>query len=385
MSRNFVLATNDTGRVAPKLRLFWSSTRTSLDGSPEAFDDDGNRVAVGICKTPGIIEVDFSKNPIAPNGSVRIMLPLKGEALNGTRVAWVNETEAEPAPSTKPSHPQSALYTLMRVPSDDPKNAECPSLRVCRQMLHRCTVIREMKNPVRGQQEFFYTLDLETHPLLRDYWSVAGAEAKERETAIAALQSVLRARIIARARWHQLPESARKSTTSDRDFANQRTDQAQLKIVSELMLDLIDQNSYFQQFPTFDGRAYQVGLAMDAFANGDLRIRGTTPSHGQPDSANLFCFAELAILCVDSNVEPERWRSLLRGFVRAQAIYTAAYGPPDGLPARYDDYGSWSKAPRQPLNEVRIAQIRGQYRDHEYHELIEETGRNCRRAFIPEE
>lgn len=374
---------NDSGRDAVGLRLHWSSTRSRVGDPLSVRGAEGPLAAKAGSSRPGVIDIDFSTNPVPKGGRIKVALPVDGEALNGTKPEWLQSGYSDPMEAGDAWRRQ--LYELLRLPYSTKRSAEPSTTRGLRQMLHRCHLILEMQDPMRGQQEFFYSLDLETHPLLKDLWSVGGKEADLRQEATRSLEAVLRARVIRRSKWHKIPAISRRSHKDGTDFAGQRAEQEHVLAISALMLALIDQSRYFKQFPSTKGRAYQLGLAIEAFANGKLRLDGTTPSHGQPDSANVFCFAELALLCIERGVETERWAELLPGLVRAQAIYTAAYGLPDGQPARYDDYGRWAKEPRQPLDPVRIAQIRGQYRGLTVDELVDEAGRNCRRAFIPED
>lgn len=67
------------------------------------------------------------------------------------------------------------------------------------------------------------------------------------------------------------------------------------------------------------------------FARGRLR-KVQLATNGEPDSANLLLFAEIALLVIEHGesglaADAARWRALLPGFVRAQEHFLVAYEP----------------------------------------------------------
>jgi hypothetical protein len=74
----------------------------------------------------------------------------------------------------------------------------------------------------------------------------------------------------------------------------------------------------------------QVRSAMERFAAGTLGPCAYNGVHdtwsAQPDSANLFLFAEFAFLALDQGLEPAAWEPLARIFTGIEPIFGRSYG-----------------------------------------------------------
>ncbi len=83
-----------------------------------------------------------------------------------------------------------------------------------------------------------------------------------------------------------------------------------------------------------------IGEAFLRFAHGDLRdAQGS--EHGQPNSANAFCFAEFAFLACELAIDAPAWRALAPILVQLQDVYVEVYWPRDRPRQhwRFVDYG----------------------------------------------
>ena len=74
----------------------------------------------------------------------------------------------------------------------------------------------------------------------------------------------------------------------------------------------------------------------ERFANGELRsplAEDQARGVGEPDSIAFFLFAEFALLCIASHIEPGLWTQALRTFVKTQEIFMHVYRPAPHPPA----------------------------------------------------
>jgi hypothetical protein len=111
-----------------------------------------------------------------------------------------------------------------------------------------------------------------------------------------------------------------------------------------------------------------LGEAFLRFAHGDLRDAEGS-EHGQPNSANLFSFAEYAFLACALGVDAAAWGALAPLFVQLQDVYVAAYRPRDRPPEafRFIDYGmrNFDAAGHRDLAAAEIAALLAQGRSED--------------------
>lgn len=68
----------------------------------------------------------------------------------------------------------------------------------------------------------------------------------------------------------------------------------------------------------------------ERFANGQLRsplAADQAKGVGEPNGGLFFLFAEFALLCIASRIEPALWTKALRSFVKAQEVFMHVYRP----------------------------------------------------------
>lgn len=89
-----------------------------------------------------------------------------------------------------------------------------------------------------------------------------------------------------------------------------------------------------------DETAVEVAEAFEAFAAGELLLRGRGPEGpirlgGEPDSAFFFFWGEFAALALELEVDGPTWERWLPALVGAQEVFLTAYRPPN----RHDGAG----------------------------------------------
>src|SRR5262249_45565447 len=125
------------------------------------------------------------------------------------------------------------------------------------------------------------------------------------------------------------------------------------------------------------------------FADGKLRDESqkegvtragkpSSASNGEPDSAQLFFFAEFASVAIEHDVDDEFWRTLLPVLAEIQLIYVNRYGSRAvGFDEKkFGDYGSKTfDGDRQRIPSVLPPERRPE------EELLREIGGNISEAF----
>ncbi len=187
---------------------------------------------------------------------------------------------------------------------------------------------------VRRQAAFFTKLDERTH----DAWLTStqgGPDGTRQRESIGALTAVLGRRIRERARRFRPGGSG-----SVVDPLARTDDRWGVDSVSELLLGLAEDFG-----PRGSARqARGLGLALDSFACGDLRM--VAPSGVvvcEPNSGLFLAFAEFAFLAHELGVDRAAWANLLRVMVRSQYFFVASYGHPELLPQELTRYRRWRR------------------------------------------
>jgi hypothetical protein len=328
-------------------------TRMKVSGEMRIGSTSGDIVNdVQFDADAGCVRIRWKGTLLPPDGTLRIRIPIEGEHLHGLRFEWLTEHGVELPPAS------AAI-----VPALD---------RIREQFQHRKKLISAMRHPRRGYSEFFCALDHESHPILEPDWiSCSGEQRKLRAEAIITLEPLLRARILAKASATH-PSTPLLHPPASRDH---------VQCISGLMLGLMDENLYFNRLKSTSLRVLRIGFAFDSFAAGRLQLKGTTSSHGQPNGANLFCFAEFAFLAIEQGIAKDRWLDLLPALVRIQEVFLLAYGATHGRRAPYDSYCRTPMVPVAQLPLWLILNLRNRYSTMEFDELLVNSKRLARAAF----
>jgi hypothetical protein len=241
--------------------------------------------------------------------------------------------------------------------------------------------IRQVKERwLQSYHEFFYDLDRETDSTFKGAWRVPDPDGL-RAQSVDALVPLLKSRLMERAR-----ERPRKPLPREVNGKRKPTTKEAVRCVSKLILDLIDSNGYFREV-SGESRVKRVGLALESFACGDLKIRwpGVDPIDGQPNSAAYFFLAEFAMLACELGVDRDRWSRLLEPMVRTQLLYTMAYGSGDGSPLAFEHYQTVpGRAPRRIVSFAERERVRAEFhsRRKDVEWLTAEATRIAQRSLV---
>ena len=240
----------------------------------------------------------------------------------------------------------------------------------------RGELLAHVAPPLADFGRYFLELDFAAHvPLAADWPHVDEAERSLRRSAIVALESVLRERVLARARGG-------RPTPLDPDPGG--AERRQFQCISDLFLGLIDRAAFLRGTASSAARAYRVGLAYECFANGELAVPGLPATHGQPNGANLFCFGEFALMAAEAGVDRARWVELAPALLRCQEIFVSVYGPDHGRPIPWDAYSTLRTRAVEPWSARRKSQARPRYAGTELAALEALADRNAQTALRAE-
>ncbi|HEX8831413.1 MAG TPA: hypothetical protein VF705_09625, partial [Longimicrobium sp.] len=127
----------------------------------------------------------------------------------------------------------------------------------------------------------------------------------------------------------------------------------------------------------------RVWEAFTRFANGDLRVVGAGKEawNGEPNSAQLFCFAEFAFMAIEQGVDTDAWRLILPSQVAMQPIFMRVYQPPGQAKLRFEAYVPENFARERQLGPAEMSDLRQRVSAMSPDELKVAAGVNAREAF----
>ncbi|HMS16069.1 MAG TPA: hypothetical protein PKA37_04450 [Planctomycetota bacterium] len=339
---------NKTGVPTTGLRIHYVPTRTNIPTTVQKTVNPSGEINV-VTNVPGLLELEWPlMGPLLPDKTIHIEIPFQGERINGVRLEWIPNVGQEPTPEE--------VVTRLRA-----------------QFRHRRELIRAQSDPIRGYSEFFCDMDFESMPLLQSDWTIGDSSSHElRKNSIISVEPVLRQRVMIKA-------------AAPRNYALKGlpgAPQEHVLAIADFFLSLIDNARILRCLTGEACRNQRIGYAFDCFATGRLRLHGTTPSHGQPNGANIFCFAELAFLCIEMGIESDRFYGLLRGWLRCQELFLYAYAGSQGAPASFDSYSRSPMCPVAAVPDWLILHVRKRFDAiKSLEELEDESVRLARVAF----
>jgi hypothetical protein len=316
---------NDQPFAATRLRLFFEPTRAVLvdayvgRGPPKgqslvkpvklAFELPLDPAGV---KSGSALEVGVRYLRFAPQLAAAIWVPAPVKASVGS---------APPTPTTAAQPLDKLPYTRSAV--------ELATLR--RDHIKRCEGLEQTR------KQFFFQMDIDTDPGLASLnKGKSKAQLARLHAAAQEVQPVLKERVQNRGRFGKL-------TAELPDPLLKPSFKASLAVLTKYLAELIADHELDtpQDPPGLDA-------TFEAFARGDLRVTTTIAAadgtavpyclNGEPDSANYFFLAELAILACRTEPASPLWPRLLRVFVRTQEIYCRAYSPQGAALQTWPDF-----------------------------------------------
>ncbi len=233
----------------------------------------------------------------------------------------------------------------------------------------------QKNDPRSNSTQFFWGLDRETHA---DVLKVAVPSEIDRELrakSINRAMSILRDRLIERAKLRTKGEALTPLTTPI-----SKDDLAFLKDISDLQLRIIGKH--------FDLTS-QKGLSdfeqtFEMFANGELRLRLDSGAYAcQPSSGYYFLFAEFALLAADTSAplaayigaaDAATWGKVCNVLVRTQKIFCEMYASSNGSPLTFEAYAASNyQNTRTPFEEPEKQALRNDFKDATFAGLCEGT------------
>lgn len=191
---------------------------------------------------------------------------------------------------------------------------------------------------------FFAEMDLHTNMKLIRCAGLPQEEITRRLATIMVMERLLARRVLRRRKWAADGKPGPAPMPSDLT-----SPKGEVEHISKVLLEI-----YRRHLLTGRPREYvdNVWKAFGRFANGELRVPSTKdcPWNGEPDGAQVFCFAEFAIMAIDSCVDVYEWSAILPSHVAIQQIFMRAYAPPPRKPLTFGSYRceNWSEHKKVP-------------------------------------
>lgn len=309
-------------------RVLLVATRSQIRGVSVRVPDS---VALdSVLFSPLGIEAKWSP-PIRPETEIILSIHSSGEPVDLLRSAWSDESG-----DFQVSSPEGAV---------EPLAATGDAVETFR----RATLALESARgqPVPGEdpllqtaRDFFADYDAQTNPQLFKASTVLnGPQKSEREKDIRGVALTLRKRVIER------------TLAQEGQSRRLHPDVLSVQRLSFLQLQL-----YLKHYPAPDGRDLDVesiSRAFLLFANGSLRDQSGS-EHGQPNSADVFSFAEFGFLACEMNIDAGDWKAVLPALVAMQSVYVDVYKPHHDPPWRWDEFLASNFCPNAML---RVEQI----------------------------
>lgn len=170
-------------------------------------------------------------------------------------------------------------------------------------------------------QNYFFELDSNTHADFIDFVVANPREAEFRKKAVRDVMNLCWRRIVGRYRGgapdvgpeYYQPIPRNSPWPDPADDPRERVEHLS--------------HVFHEASLKFNGDQSKVRTAMEKFAAGKHRLELPVPGLAQkeiltePDSSNVFLFAEFAFLCIRSGVDVETWSFLLPSLVKMQALF----------------------------------------------------------------
>jgi hypothetical protein len=314
--------------------------------------------------------LDLRWTPEIPLGTRLILsLGLEGEPLEIAQESWCDESgklklkqdflEGEAgifAATVRSIHELEALPLTMFL-------ASCEA------------VVDSLDEQVRKYGCFFCELDLHTNWKLIDLTDVPEEEATERIAIIKRMERLLFRRVMRRRKW-----VAERNRGPAEDLPS--SPKGHVEYISRVLLEIYRRHLFTEGVKEYVDQVWQ---AFGMFANGELRVPFTKrfPWNGEPDSAQVFCFAEFAIMAIDSGVDVYEWSTILPSHVAMQKIFMRAYYP-TGKPLRFESYKPVNWSEDKQFKDPEKAQLREDFEDKKLEQLKVDAGEHARDAFRDE-
>ena len=228
-------------------------------------------------------------------------------------------------------------------------------------------------------EQFFYEVDYQTQPgNVADATCYPPKVGKERAERFDKLTSFLAQRVVERALSYENQKNRQQNASAQ---LSKFDDRVAVANASQVVIDTALR--YFGDGQPRTVKYEALTQALEQYSNGSVRdYRRGEYSDYEPNSGYHFCWAELAFLAIELEVDPEFWRTFLPVCVYCQEIYVGAYPPSlarrteRGIATKFRpvDYGGG-------LTDTEISTIREHYKDLDESALALAAARNAHFAY----